>query len=71
MADSKSKKAGFRAKMKEAVAREVREPRILLYDLETSLQTVAVFQLGGNDWIQQHPTGASHYLCGMAVVGRR
>jgi hypothetical protein len=31
---------------------EVREPRILLYDLETSLQTVAVFQLGGNDWIQ-------------------
>jgi hypothetical protein len=31
---------------------EVREPRILLYDIETSLQTVAVFQLGGNDWIQ-------------------
>lgn len=31
---------------------EVREPRILFYDLETSLQTVAVFQLGGNDWIQ-------------------
>lgn len=31
---------------------EIREPRILLYDLETSLQTVAVFQLNGNDWIQ-------------------
>ncbi len=30
----------------------VREPRVLFYDLETSLQTVAVFQLGGNDWIQ-------------------
>lgn len=31
-----------------------REPRILMYDIETSLQTVAVFQLGGNDWIQPH-----------------
>lgn len=31
---------------------EKREPRVLFYDLETSLQTVAVFQLGGNDWIQ-------------------
>lgn len=29
----------------------VREPKILFYDIETSLQTVAVFQLGGNDWI--------------------
>lgn len=29
-----------------------REPRVLFYDLETSLQTVAVFQLGGNDWIR-------------------
>lgn len=44
MADSKKKKA--------ARSVEVREPRILFYDLETSLQTVAVFQLGGNDWIQ-------------------
>lgn len=39
------------ADKKRAVA-EVREPRILLYDIETSLQSVAVFQLGGNDWIQ-------------------
>jgi hypothetical protein len=29
-----------------------REPRILIYDIETSLQLAAVFQLGGNDWIQ-------------------
>lgn len=29
-----------------------REPRVLIYDIETSLQTVAVFQLAGNDWIQ-------------------
>ena len=40
------------ADSKKKAAAEVREPRILLYDLETSLQTVAVFQLGGNDWIQ-------------------
>lgn len=46
-----SKKA-FRRKLEQAIKAEVREPRILLYDLETSLQTVAVFQLGGNDWIQ-------------------
>lgn len=31
---------------------ERREPRVLLYDIETSLQTVAVFSLQGNDWIQ-------------------
>jgi hypothetical protein len=31
---------------------EVREPRILLYDIETSLQTAAVFQPGGNEWIR-------------------
>lgn len=30
---------------------EKREPRVLILDIETSLQTVAVFQLGGNDWI--------------------
>lgn len=29
----------------------VREPKILFFDIETSFQTVAVFQLGGNDWI--------------------
>lgn len=33
---------------------EIREPRVLLYDIETSLQTVAVFQLGNNNWIQPH-----------------
>jgi hypothetical protein len=32
----------------------IREPKILIYDIETSLQTVAVFQLAGNDWIQPH-----------------
>src|SRR5687768_7164225 len=31
---------------------KAREPRILLYDIESSLQTVAVFQLAKNDWIQ-------------------
>lgn len=31
---------------------EKRAPRILILDIETSLQTVAVFQLGGNDWIR-------------------
>lgn len=31
---------------------EVREPRILIYDIETSLQLVGVFQLGDNNWIQ-------------------
>lgn len=28
-------------------------PRVLVYDIETSLQPVAVFQLAGNDWIDQ------------------
>lgn len=37
-------------KTKKTVA-PVRMPKILFYDIETSLQTVAVFQLGGNDWI--------------------
>lgn len=32
--------------------KEAREPRILVYDIESSLQTVAVFGLAGNDWIQ-------------------
>jgi hypothetical protein len=51
MAEKKNKKAALRKALAEQ-AREIREPRILFYDLETSLQTVAVFQLGGNDWIQ-------------------
>lgn len=29
-----------------------REPRVLIYDIETSLQAVAVFGLAHNDWIQ-------------------
>lgn len=33
---------------------EAREPKILIYDIETSLQAVAVFQLGDNNWIQPH-----------------
>src|SRR3954462_6462880 len=41
-----------------------REPRILIYDIETSLQTVAVFQLGGNDWIQPHDIiQERHMIC--------
>ena len=55
MADAKRKgkvRASFRKALKKLAPIELREPRILLYDLETSLQTVAVFQLGGNDWIQ-------------------
>lgn len=28
------------------------EPKILLYDIETSLQTAAIFQPGGNEWIR-------------------
>lgn len=38
--------------MKDTKRAAVREPKILIYDIETSLQTVAVFQLAGNDWIQ-------------------
>jgi hypothetical protein len=52
MAHSKKKAVKKFRKVLEQVVAERREPRILLYDLETSLQTVAVFQLGGNDWIQ-------------------
>ena len=39
-------------KKKSETAADIREPRVLLYDLETSLQTVAVFQLSKNDWIR-------------------
>ena len=31
---------------------EIREPKILLWDIETSHNVVAVFQLNNNDWIQ-------------------
>lgn len=44
---------------KKAVARE---PRILFYDIETSLQTVAVFQLGGNDYIQPQNIIQERYI---------
>jgi hypothetical protein len=43
---------------------EAREPRVLLYDLETSLQTVAVFQLSGNDWIRpENLLTERHIIC--------
>jgi hypothetical protein len=52
------------AKFTKKLAAEVREPRILLYDLETSLQTVAVFQLGGNDWIKpENLLSERHIIC--------
>lgn len=41
---------------------KAREPRILFYDLETSLQTVAVFQLGGNDYIQPQNLITERYI---------
>lgn len=48
----------------QPVPRDLREPRILLYDLETSLQTVAVFQLAGNDYIQpQNIIQERHIIC--------
>lgn len=37
-------------------------PKILLYDIETSLQPVAVFQLAGNDWIQPENILAERHL---------
>lgn len=37
-------------------------PRILCYDIETSLQPVAVFQLAGNDWIQPENILAERHL---------
>jgi hypothetical protein len=42
---------------------ELKRPRVLIYDIETSLQPVAVFQLANNDWI--HPEnilGERHVL---------
>lgn len=41
---------------------EAREPRILLYDIETSLQSVAVFQLGNNDWIRPENIITERYI---------
>lgn len=41
---------------------EVREPRILWYDIETSLQTAAIFQLGGNDWIRPENLLTERYV---------
>jgi DNA polymerase elongation subunit (family B) len=38
------------------------KPRILLYDIETSLQPVAVFQLAGNDWIDPSSILAERHL---------
>lgn len=41
---------------------EAREPRILWYDIETSLQTAAVFQLAGNDWIRPENLLTERYV---------
>ena len=42
----------YTLKLKEFMDRDtVKHPRILFYDIETSLQPVAVFQLANNDWI--------------------
>lgn len=38
------------------------EPRIVLYDLETSLQTVAVFQLKNQDWINPENIITERYI---------
>lgn len=41
------------------------EPKILFWDLETSLQPVAVFQLANNDWIQPDNILSERYIiCG-------
>lgn len=37
-------------------------PRVLIYDIETSLQPVAVFQLAGNDWIHPENILAERHL---------
>src|SRR5213078_4853629 len=37
-------------------------PRVLLFDIETSLMPVAVFQLSGNDWIQPENILAERHL---------
>lgn len=39
-----------------------KEPRIILYDLETSLQAVAVFQLAKNDWIAPENILTERYI---------
>lgn len=39
-----------------------REPRVLIYDIETSLQTVAVFQLAKNDWIRPENLLTERYI---------
>lgn len=39
-----------------------REPRILLYDIETSLQTAAVFSLSGNEWIRPENLVTERYV---------
>lgn len=39
-----------------------RLPRILEYDIETSLQTVAVFQLAKNDWIRPENIVTERYV---------
>ena len=38
------------------------QPRILLYDIETSLQSVAVFQLANNDWINPESILSERHL---------
>lgn len=42
------------------------EPRILLYDLETSFNVVAVFQLGNNDWINPENIIAERHIISFA-----
>lgn len=39
-----------------------KSPKTLLFDIETSLQPVAVFQLAGNDWIQPENILAERHL---------
>ncbi len=36
--------------------------KILFYDIETSLQTAAIFQLGGNDWIRPENLLTERYI---------
>ena len=43
----------------------VKKPKILYWDIETSLQLVAVFQLGNNDWIDPSSLVSERYIiCG-------
>jgi DNA polymerase elongation subunit (family B) len=37
-------------------------PKVLFYDIETSLQLVAVFQLGNNDWIDPSNLVTERYI---------